>query len=950
VPGKTRVSALAKEIGITSKEAIEKLTAIGEYVKSASSTVEAPVARKLREAFPDAQPAPAPAKRAPAKAASAAAEPQPVDVPTPTVDTSGGAFSPPAEAPPAARPPVEQPAAAAATAGLSAPVAPPTEPPIASPAGGSTVSRPSAPAAPRPAAPAGPRPGPRVGNNPFGVGGGAPAPRPVAPRQPGAPGAGPLGSQRPGGPRPNPGMMPPRPNPGMMPSRGAGGRGPGGGGPGGSGGPGMRSGGPGTRPGGPGGRTGGGGGGGFRGGPGGGSGGPGGGPPGGGGAPYRGGPGGGRPGGGGRGGRGASTAGAFGRRGGPASKGRKSKKQRRAEFDNMSAPSIGGVQVPRGNGEVLRLPRGASLSDFADKINANPASLVQVMFHLGEMVTATQSVNEDTLQALGLELNYSVQVVSPEDEDRELLESFDLTFGTDEGVEGDLIARPPVVTVMGHVDHGKTRLLDAIRKTNVMGDEAGGITQHIGAYQVHVEHEGQDRPITFIDTPGHEAFTAMRARGAATTDIVVLVVAADDGVMPQTIEALNHAQAAGVPIVVAVNKIDKEDANPSKVRQQLTEYGLVAEEYGGDTLFVDVSARSNLHIDDLLEGILLTADAALDLRANPDQDAQGIVIEARLDRGRGPVATLLVQRGTLNIGDSVVASDAYGRVRAMLDENGDNLDIAGPSRPVQVLGLTSVPSAGDSFLVVEEDRIARQIADRREARERNAQLAAGRRRVSLDDLDKALAAGEVDQLNLIIKGDVSGSVEALEDALVNIDLGEDKEEVSLRVIGRGVGAITENDVNLAIASDAVVIGFNVRPEGKAREAAEREGVDVRYYTVIYQAIDEIEAALKGMLKPEFEEVQLGTAEVREVFRVPRIGNIAGSLVRTGTIRRNSKARLVRDGTVVADNLTVDSLKRFKDDATEVRDGFECGIGLGSFNDIKIDDVIETFELREKPRV
>ena len=619
----------------------------------------------------------------------------------------------------------------------------------------------------------------------------------------------------------------------------------------------------------------------------------------------------------------------------------------------MSAPSIGGVQVPRGNGATLRLPRGASLSDFADKIDANPASLVQVMFHLGEMVTATQSVNEDTLQLLGAELNYQIQVVSPEDEDRELLDSFDLTFGDDQGVEDDLMARPPVVTVMGHVDHGKTRLLDAIRKTNVMGDEAGGITQHIGAYQVHVEHDdgtgSRDRPITFIDTPGHEAFTAMRARGAATTDIVVLVVAADDGVMPQTIEALNHAQAAGVPIVVAVNKIDKEDANPAKVRQQLTEYGLVAEEYGGDTLFVDVSARSNLHIDDLLEGILLTADAALDLRANPDQDAQGIVIEARLDRGRGPVATLLVQRGTLHVGDSVVASDAFGRVRAMLDENGDNVDVAGPARPVQVLGLTSVPSAGDSFLVVEEDRIARQIASRREARERNAQLASSRRRVSLDDLDQALAEGKVEALNLIIKGDVSGSVEALEDSLVNIDIGEDKDEVSLRVVSRGVGAITENDINLAIASDAVVIGFNVRPEGKARELAEREGVDIRFYSVIYQAIEEIEAALKGMLKPEYVEVQLGTAEVREVFRVPRIGNIAGSLVRTGIIRRNSKARLVRDGSVVADNLTVESLRRFKDDATEVRDGYECGIGLGSYNDLKIDDVIETFELREKPR-
>jgi len=616
----------------------------------------------------------------------------------------------------------------------------------------------------------------------------------------------------------------------------------------------------------------------------------------------------------------------------------------------MSAPSLGGVQVPRGNGDVVRLPRGASLSDFAEKINANPASLVTVLFHLGEMVTATQSVNEETLQLLGAELNYNVQVVSPEDEDRELLESFDLTFGDDDGDAADLAPRPPVVTVMGHVDHGKTRLLDAIRKTNVIAGEAGGITQHIGAYQVHVDHEGEDRAITFIDTPGHEAFTAMRARGASITDIAVLVVAADDGVMPQTIEALNHAQAADVPIVVAVNKIDKEDANPAKVRQQLTEYGLIAEEYGGDTLFIDVSARANLNIDGLLEGILLTADAALDLRANPNQDAQGVAIEAHLDRGRGPVATVLVQRGTLRVGDSIVAGDAFGRVRAMLDENGDNVDEAGPARPVMVLGLTSVPGAGDSFIVVEEDRIARQIADRRSARERNAQLAANRRRVSLDDLDKALAAGEVQQLNLIIKGDVSGSVEALEDALVKIDLGDvDRDEVSLRVIGRGVGAITENDINLAIASNAVVIGFNVRPEGKAREAADREGVDVRYYTVIYQAIDEIEAALKGMLKPEFEEVQLGTAEVREVFRVPKIGNVAGSLVRSGTIRRNTKARLVRDGIVVADNLTIESLRRFKDDATEVREGFECGIGLGSYNDIKIDDVIETFEMREKPR-
>ncbi len=461
----------------------------------------------------------------------------------------------------------------------------------------------------------------------------------------------------------------------------------------------------------------------------------------------------------------------------------------------MSAPSLGGVQVPRGNGEVIRLPRGASLSDFADRINANPASLVTVMFHLGEMVTATQSVSDETLELLGAELGYTIQVVSPEDEDRELLDSFDLTFGENEGEDTDLVDRPPVVTVMGHVDHGKTRLLDAVRRTNVMEGEAGGITQAIGAYQV-IAHtsEGGERPITFIDTPGHEAFTAMRARGANVTDIVILVVAADDGVMPQTVEALNHAQAAGVPIVVAVNKIDKEGANPAKIRQQLTEYGLVAEEYGGDTMFVDVSARQRIGIDDLLESVLLTADASLDLRANPEQDAQGVAIEAHLDRGRGPVATVLVQRGTLHLGDSIVSGDAFGRVRAMLDENGRTLDEAGPARPVQVLGFTSVPGAGDSFLVVDEDRVARQIAERRQARERNAQLAKSRRRISLDDLDRVLKQGQIEQLNLILKGDGSGSVEALEDALLKIEVSDD---VSLRVIHRGVGGITEDDVNLA---------------------------------------------------------------------------------------------------------------------------------------------------------
>ncbi len=613
----------------------------------------------------------------------------------------------------------------------------------------------------------------------------------------------------------------------------------------------------------------------------------------------------------------------------------------------MQAPIMDGVRIKRGQGEVVRLPRGASLTDFADKIDAMPADLVKVLIGLGEMVTATQSIDDDTLRLLGSELNYSVEVVSPEDEDRELLESYHLEFGEDEGGEEELEIRPPVVTVMGHVDHGKTRLLDAIRKTNVIGGEAGGITQHIGAYQVKTyTGDGTERKITFIDTPGHEAFTAMRARGAQVTDISILVVAADDGVKPQTIEALNHAQAAGVPIVVAVNKVDKEGADPMKVRAQLTEYGLVAEEFGGDTMFVDVSAKAGTGIESLLEAVLLTADATLDLRANPHQDAQGVAIEAHLDRGRGPVATVLVQRGTLRAGDSIVAGDAFGRVRAMLDDEGNPVDVATPSFPVQVLGLTSVPGAGDSFMVVAEDRVARQIAQTRQARERNALLAKNRVKRSLEDFLESLEKGEVQELTLIIKGDVSGSVEALEDALLKIDVGD---EVNLRVIHRGVGAINKNDVTLASASKAVIIGFNVRPEGKVAELATEEGVDVRYYSVIYQAIEEVEAALRGMLKPIYEEVQLGTAEVREVFKSSKFGTIAGCLVQSGEIRRNGKARLIRDGAVVAENLNIAGLRRFKDDVTEVREGFECGINLGNFQDVKMDDVIETFELREKPR-
>ncbi|ORC26323.1 translation initiation factor IF-2 [Rhodococcus qingshengii] len=978
--GKARVHELAKELGVTSKELLATLKEQGEFVKSASSTVEAPVARRLRESFPSAggaetkseagaaAPAARPAAKpgAPSPSAAKPGAPRPGPKPAAPAPAAPAAPAPAAPAAPAAAAPAA-PSAPVPTPTFNAPKpAQPARPAPAAPAA-SAPAAPAAPVAPSTGAkPGGPRPGPkapRVGNNPYSS---APAERPAPRPAPGAPrpGAGQGGSRpapgqggprpapgqggprpapgqggprpapgqggpRPpagqGGPRPSPGSMPPRPNPGAMPARSARPA------PGGGGRPGRPGGAPGGRPGG--------GGGGYRGGgapgAGAGAGAPGGAAPAGG---FRG-----RPGGGGRPGQRGAAAGAFGRPGGAVRRGRKSKRAKRAEYESMQAPAVGGVRLPRGNGETIRLARGASLSDFADKIDANPAALVQALFNLGEMVTATQSVNDETLELLGGEMNYVVQVVSPEDEDRELLDSFDLTYGEDAGGEEDLESRPPVVTVMGHVDHGKTRLLDVIRKANVREGEAGGITQHIGAYQVLTELEGNERLVTFIDTPGHEAFTAMRARGAKATDLAILVVAADDGVMPQTVEAINHAQAADVPIVVAVNKIDKEGANPDKIRQQLTEYGLVAEEYGGDTMFVDISAKQGLNIDALLEAVLLTADASLDLRANPDMDAQGVAIEAHLDRGRGPVATVLIQRGTLRVGDSIVAGDAYGRVRRMVDEHGQDVHEALPSRPVQVIGFTSVPGAGDNLLVVDEDRIARQIADRRNARKRNALAAKSRKRISLDDLDAALK--EHSQLNLILKGDNSGTVEALEEALLGIPIDD---EVQLRVIDRGVGGITETNVNLAAASNAIIIGFNVRAEGKATELANREGVDIRYYSVIYQAIDEVEKALKGLLKPVYEEVELGKAEIRAMFRSSKIGNIAGCLVTSGSIRRNAKARLIRDSKVIAETVTISSLKREKEDATEVREGYECGLTV-TYSDIKIGDVLECYELREKPR-
>ncbi|MGA4508661.1 translation initiation factor IF-2 [Propionibacteriaceae bacterium G1746] len=978
---KVRVYELAKELGLESKDVLEKLKGMGEFVRSASSTVEAPVVRRLKDAV-----------EGEAKGGSATPSAKSADAPKPAAAGAGQQTAPRPGAPrPGARPAAPRPAATTPKiAGAENTEVPRTEaaraddaparPAAAAPRPGQGAPRPGQGAprpgqgaprpgqaagrpsgegqGPRPGARPGPRPGgsgglptqqpgggrsrqqgaPRPGNNPFassqgmGVrrprpegGAGQGGPRPGArdgarpgPR-PGGAGA-PAGDgqrmPRPGGtsgmPRPNPAMMPKQQSSALAPAqqRGAGG---------GRGGP--RRGGPGGAPG--------------RGGPGGGGG-------------FGGGPGGGAPAGGaGRGGRGGrgGTQGAFGRGGAGGRRGRKSKKQRRQEFDQMEAPLIGGVRVRQGDGSTVRLRRGASLTDLAEKIGLEPASLVQVLFNLGEMVTATQSVSDETLQVLGAELNYNIEVVSPEDEDRELLESFDLEFGEDEGGEEDLEARPPVVTVMGHVDHGKTKLLDYLRQANVAGKEAGGITQAIGAYQVETVVDEVERKITFIDTPGHEAFTQMRARGAKSTDIAVLVVAADDGVMPQTIEAFNHAKAADVPVVVAVNKIDKPTADPDKVRGQLTEFGLVPEEYGGDTMFVNVSALTGEGMDELLEAVVLTADAALDLRANPNMPAQGVAIEAHLDKGRGPVATALVQRGTLRIGDSIVAGSAHGRVRALINDRGETVDEAPPSMPVQVLGLTSVPGAGDNFLVVEDDRMARQIADKREARMRAAAQAAGSRRKTLDQLFEQLEKGETQELLLILKGDGAGSVEALEDALSKIDVGD---EVSLRVIDRGVGAITEANVSLAAASKAVIIGFNVRPTAHANQMADRENVDIRYYSVIYSAIDEIEAALKGMLKPIYEEKQMGRAEIREVFRSSKFGNIAGCMVTSGLLRRNAKARLLRDGVVLKET-SIASLRREKDDVTEVREGYECGLTLDHFGDIQIGDEIETYEMVEKPR-
>ena len=942
MPGKLRVHELAKQLGVTSKELLATLKEQGEFVKTASSTIEPPVVKKMRahyeaqsggddaaEKKQDNKPAKGAAKStakasAPKPGAKSAAPKPGAEAPKPGAKAAApkpgqGAPKPGAEAPkPGAKAAAPKPGAQAPKPGAKAAAPKPGQgAPKPGQAGGKKSGERPTPgnSMPRPM----PKPGGsrRVANNPFSTGGGdnRPGPRPggsKGQRGGNKPGdnRGKRGGQNEGGNnrqggnnqggggrRPSPAMMPSHPNPASMPSKAPSGGGRGGRGRGGHGGPGH------------------------------------------------GGPGGGRPGGfrgGGRGGRRGGTAGAFGRPGGAPRKGKKSKRQKRHEYEEQQKHVVGGVRLPDGKGQTVRLRRGASLSDFAEKIGADPAALVQALFNLGEMVTATASVSEDTLQLLGSEINYNVEVVSPEDEDRELLESFDLKFGEDEGGEEALENRPPVVSVMGHVDHGKTRLLDAIRKTNEGAREEGGITQGIGAYQTTVDVDGE-RTITFLDTPGHEAFTAMRARGAKSTDLAILVVAADDGVMPQTVEAINHAKAADIPVVVAVNKVDKPEAQPDKIRGQLTEYGLVPEEYGGDTMFVDISAKQGKNIDQLLESVILTADAALELTANPDMDAQGVAIESHLDRGRGPVATVIVQRGTLHVGDSIVVGDAHGRVRRMLDEFGGDVEEAGPSRPVQVQGLSGVPGAGDNLLVVEDDRVARQIANQRDARKRSALQAKQRKRVSLEDLDKVLQ--ETSTLNLILKGDNAGSVEALEDALLDI---KTEDEVELNIIDRGVGAVTETNVSLAAASDAVIIAFNTRAEGKATEMATQEGVDIRYYTIIYKAIEEVEAALKGMLKPIYEERDTGAAEIRALFKSSAVGTIAGCMVTEGKVVRNGKVRLLRDNNVITADAKIESLRHEKDDATEIKAGYECGMVL-SYPDIQVGDIIQAYEEVEVPR-
>ena len=933
---KLRVHELAKELGITSKELMGHLKEAGEFVKSSSSSLEPPVVRQMREKFAAAHkskkaetkpapkaPKPGAAKPAPKKPVvpQASAPEASAPVPAPKAPTPK-ALTPKAPAPKGAAPKPGAPKAPAPKGTGPKPGAPkpgarksetapkprgkkPAEGSAPKPGGrkpaegGAPKPAPRRNDTPRPARPGAPRPGgPRPGNNPYASSQGMPrpggsgnaGPRPGAPR-PGAP--------RPGGNRPNPGMMPGQANFARNAATGnntsersggrGGGRGRGGARPGAGAGAGAGA------------------------------------------AQNNGG--GFGPRGGGRGGRG-STPGAFGRGGGRSQRGRKSKRAKRQEYEQQNAPVIGGVAIPRGNGAQIRIRQGASLADLAEKIDVNPAALVTVLFALGEMATATQSLDQDTFEALGAELGYDVKVVSPEDEDRELLESFDIDLEAEELEDAEnMEPRPPVVTVMGHVDHGKTSLLDRLRNTNVIAGEAGGITQHIGAYSIRFK---DGKRITFLDTPGHEAFTAMRARGAKVTDIAIIIVAADDDVMPQTKEAINHAAAAGVPMVFAINKIDKPAANPDRIREQLAAMNYLVEEWGGKYQCQEISAKQGINIDELLEKVLLEAEL-LELKANPKRRAVGSVIESSLDKGRGYVATVLVQNGTLSQGDIVLSGTHYGRVKAMFNERNQKVEHAGPSEPVLILGLDGAPTAGETFNVMETEQEARSIASKREQlkREQDNRTKKG---LTLDELARRRALGNFQELNVIIKGDVDGSIEALSDSLIRLST----EEIQVNVIHKGVGQISESDVVLASASSAIILGFQVRPSQAARRLADREGVEIRTYSIIYDTIEDIKSAMEGMLSPEIKENVVANLEVQQTFKITKVGTIAGCMVVEGKIKRNNKIRLIRDG-IVKYQGELGSLKRYKDDAKEVVMGQDCGLNIDGYNDIMVGDIIEAYE-------
>jgi translation initiation factor IF-2 len=898
---KARAEGLVREVQPEEPKAAKKTAAKKTATKKAAGSKAA-----TDDSSADAV---APAKKAAAKKAATPKEAAPkVDVETPVVE------APIAESPAPAAP--EAPAATVSEPPAPAAEATPAPTTAAAPASGARVisgrdttqgitrpmTRPAPETRPAPATPAPPADGRPAASTPAGAPPrqSAPPPRPMSPSGrpvPPPPGRPMSASGRPvppppGGPRtagPRPGGYSTGPRPGGA-ARPAGGPRPGGfGGPrpgGGPGGPGRPGGGPGGGPGGPG-----------R---------PGGGP--------------GRPGGGPR-----PSGGRRAPRGRRRRRGEEELQPGEIRYTESTVP------VPEG---IVVIERGVSAQEFAPRLNRTAADVVRFLMKNGEMVTATMTLADEQMELFALDIGAEILLVEPgQQEEMELQALFDDSDDIDEEAQQP---RPPVITVMGHVDHGKTTLLDRIRNANVVEGEAGGITQHIGAYQT----EQNGKRVTFIDTPGHAAFTKMRARGAQVTDIVVLMVAADDGVMPQTVEAIAHARAAEVPIVVAVNKVDKENADVQKVLAQLAENELVPESWGGDTICVEMSAQQGLGVDDLLEQLTLVAELE-ELTANPSGRAKGIVLEANLDVGRGPVATILVDKGTLKVGDPIVAGAAWGRVRAMIDDKGQQIKEAGPSTPVQVLGLSSVPNAGDEFRAAPDEKTARTVGDAREARQRaksqrgDARVQKG---VKLEDVFSQIQAGEVATLNLVIKADVQGSLEAVSESLRRLE----REEVKLAFVHRGVGGITENDITLASATNATIIGFNVRPDRKARDLAENEKVEIRTYEIIYKLLEDIEKAMLGMLAPEYEEVVTGEAEVREIFRVPKIGAIAGCYVRSGQITRGSKVRFLRDGVIIWKG-SIQSLRRFKDDVREVRDGFECGIGLSDFQDLKQGDLIETYE-------